>query len=246
MIGLVSGSQLHKLGALTVRKKRKTGNDHIFLHISPHSRVWNSRSYYSARARRGFLVPLLIGSENGTRLMGSGNWISDCADHGGRYITMLPADWSISTSHDLQGGGSENRTRFDLKYLSEEATRMRPLLVGKYPTRNFVICWATNMRLLASALLLLLVADFSLAGVHRLSTEQLHKSDLWKDATAHVLLLPEEGTLNNVNAGRCGASVRECGCFCLPPPDSSYLQARLSIFVIQARQLLSDSHMLTQ
>ena len=51
------------------------------------------------------------------------------------------------------------------------------------------------MRLLASALLLLLVADFSLAGVQRLSTEQLHKSDLWKDTTVHVLLFPEEGTL---------------------------------------------------
>lgn len=72
---------------------------------------------------------------------------------------------------------------------------MRLPLAGKYPTRNFVTCWATNMRLLASALLLLLVADFSLAGVHRLSTEQLHKSDLWKDTTAHVLLFPEEGTL---------------------------------------------------
>lgn len=107
---------------------------------------------------------------------------------------------------------------------------MRRLRRRKYPTRNFETCWATNMRLLASALLLLLVADFSLAGVHRLSTEQLQKSDLWKDTTAHVLLFPEEGTLNNVNAGHCGASVRECGCFCSPPPDLSYLQARLSIF----------------
>jgi len=72
---------------------------------------------------------------------------------------------------------------------------VRRLRRRKYPTRNFETCWATNMRLLASALLLLLVADFSLAGVHRLSTEQLQKSDLWKDTTAHVLLFPEEANI---------------------------------------------------
>ena len=60
------------------------------------------------------------------------------------------------------------------------------------------------MRLLTSALLLLLVADFSRAAVHRLSTEQLHKSDLWKDQTVHILLFSEQGTYSVVLRDRLG------------------------------------------
>ena len=81
---------------------------------------------------------------------------------------------------------SGNGTRFDL-------------------TRGILcVCRLTRMRLLTSALLLLLVADFSRAAVHRLSTEQLHKSDLWKDQTVHILLFSEQGTYSVVSRDRLG------------------------------------------
>ena len=52
---------------------------------------------------------------------------------------------------------------------------------------------AARMKTLAGALLLLLVAGSRCAEVRRLSAEQLQRSDLWKDDSQRLLLLPEQG-----------------------------------------------------
>ena len=49
------------------------------------------------------------------------------------------------------------------------------------------------MKILAGALLLLLVASSRCAEVRRLSAEELQRSDLWKDDSQRLLLFPEQG-----------------------------------------------------
>lgn len=52
---------------------------------------------------------------------------------------------------------------------------------------------ASRMKILAGALLLLLVASSRCAEVRRLSAEELQRSDLWKDDSQRLLLFPEQG-----------------------------------------------------
>ena len=134
---------------------------------------------------------------------------------------MLPADWSISTSHDHQGGGSENRTRFDLKYLSEEATRMR-LLLESTPRG---ILWPAGQRIWGFLPVrycyswLLISASQECKDCPRSSCTNLTCGRTRRYMCCCFQRKVLYSTLNNVNAGRCGASIRECGCFCLPPPE---------------------------